>query len=268
MASPSRHTPWLWIFTSVVVIAGVGVLIRLGIWQLERLEWRRAFNQRATAQMSLPALDLNVDNPGDRLVDMEYRAVVVTGVYDHADEVLLRNHVWQNRPGYRILTPLRIFGSDQAVIIDRGWIPLDGAADLSLYEAPGTIRVMGMIRRPQTRPDIGGVRDPTLAPGETRLAAFNIVNLDRLQQQVDQPLLPVYIQCAPDSVQTTLPYCSLPEIEITEGPHFGYALQWFAFAALLGIGYPVFAYRQIKGHHGMKFAEQEHARQAEGSEQK
>jgi surfeit locus 1 family protein len=178
---------------------------------------------------------------------MEYRSVGVTGVYDHSQEVLLRNQAWENQPGYRVLTPLLIDGSEQAVLVDRGWIPFDGTDDLSLYQEPGRVEINGMIRRPQTRPEIGGVLDPTLAPGQTRLTAFNIVNIERLQEQVDGSLLPVYIQQAPDPSHSQLPYRSLPEIEITAGPHFGYALQWFAFAALLGFGYPFFAYRQIKG---------------------
>lgn len=205
VAAVSRRTSLVWMITSVIAIAGVGVLIRLGVWQLERLEWRRAFNERAMTQMSRPVLDLNAENPGNQLHDMEYREVVVAGVYNHADDILLRNQVWENRPGYRVLTPLLISGSDQGVMVDRGWIPLDGASDLSLYEEPGVVRVKGMIRRPQVRPDIGGVPDPTLAAGETRLAAFNIVNLDRLQEQIDMNLLPVYIQQAPEETQSTLP---------------------------------------------------------------
>jgi surfeit locus 1 family protein len=247
MTQPANRSAWLWIITTIVAIAGVGVLIRLGNWQLDRLEWRRAFNERVTTQMSQPPLDLNQATLPDGLYDMEYRQAVVSGVYDHTQEVLLRNHVWDNRPGYRVLTPLQINGSEQAVLVDRGWIPFDEADNLSIYEEPGLVQVEGMIRRPQTRPDIGGVPDPTLAPGESRLSAFNIVNIERLQEQVDVELLPVYVQQAPDQAHTRLPYRSLPEIEITEGPHFGYALQWFAFAALLGFGYPLFAYRQIEG---------------------
>ena len=57
-------------------------------------------------------------------------------------------------------------------------------------------------------------------------------------------LLPVYVQQAPDPAWTSLPYRSQPDVEISEGPHLGYALQWFTFSALLGLGYPVFIRRQ------------------------
>jgi surfeit locus 1 family protein len=41
-----------------------------------------------------------------------------------------------------------------------------------------------------------------------------------------------------------LPYRTQPKLELSEGPHMGYAMQWFTFAALLGIGYPFFIKRQ------------------------
>jgi surfeit locus 1 family protein len=54
-----------WILPTLLAIAGVAVLIRLGIWQLDRLEQRRAFNARVSAQENAPLLDLTRDSSGD-----------------------------------------------------------------------------------------------------------------------------------------------------------------------------------------------------------
>ena len=48
-----------WIFATLLVIAAIGVMVRLGFWQLERLAERRAFNTRATAQIAQPPLELS-----------------------------------------------------------------------------------------------------------------------------------------------------------------------------------------------------------------
>lgn len=234
-----------WILTTLLVIVGVGVLIRLGFWQLDRLEWRRAFNARATSQLNAPRLDLNASQPVADLYDMEYRSVSVTGQYDFSQEVLLRNQVWENRLGYHVLTPLKIAGSDWYVLVDRGWIPFEEAASRSKYQELGDIHVQGMIRRGQEKPDFGGVVDPTLAPGENRLDAWNVVNLPRIIEQSNLHMLPGYIIQAPRASRTALPYRSLPEIEISEGSHQSYAMQWFSFAAILGLGYPFFVRRQL-----------------------
>lgn len=236
-----------WIFTTMLVVAGVGVLIRLGFWQLDRLEWRRVFNTRVTSQMSAETINLNRETPVDELYDMEYRDALVRGTYDFSQEVLLRNQVWENRLGFHVLTPLHIAGTDWVVLVDRGWIPFeDGAPEKRLnYQGQADVEVRGMIRRGQEKPDFGGVPDPTLTPGETRLDAWNVVNLVRIQEQSGLNFLPVYILQSPDSAWTALPYRSLPEIEISEGPHFGYAMQWFTFTAILGLGYPFFVRRQL-----------------------
>jgi surfeit locus 1 family protein len=236
-----------WILTTLLAIAGIGVLIRLGIWQLDRLEWRRAFNTRVTSQLDAPVLDLNQKFQPGALYDKEYRSVTVSGAYDSSQEVLLRNQVWEERLGFHVLTPLKIEGTPYAVLVDRGWIPFDQASrdTRKQFEEPGMVQVTGMIRRGQEKPDFGGVPDPTLQPGESRLDAWNIVNLERIQEQIDLQLLPVYVQQAPDTAWTGMPFRSLPEIEISEGPHFGYAIQWFTFAAILGIGYPFFVRRQL-----------------------
>jgi len=238
-----------WILTTLLVIAGVGVLIRLGIWQLDRLAQRRAFNERVTAQITASQLDLNQNiDLKAQLFDMEYRKVVVQGHYDFTQEVLLRNQALDGKLGFHVLTPLRIANSDQAVLVDRGWIPFDQALpeERGQFQEPGEVTVQGVIRRPQTRPDFGGVADPTLAPGETRLDAWNIVNLERIRQQTDQLLLPVYVVEAPDPSWTGFPVRQLVIPEITEGPHLGYAMQWFTFAAILGLGYPIFVRKQLR----------------------
>ncbi|NPV78089.1 MAG: SURF1 family protein [Anaerolineae bacterium] len=236
-----------WILTSLLVFLGVGALIRLGFWQLQRLEERRAFNARVLAQLNEPEINLNNPIPVDGLLNMEYRVVSVAGIYDHTQEVLLRNQVWEDKPGYHILTPLRIQGSNWSVLVDRGWISLEDARNLKPFELPGLVTIKGRLRSPQTKPDFGGVPDPTLAAGEIGLFAWNVVNLERIQQQVTFPLLPVYIQQEPNPAgPSALPVPTAPLPEISEGSHLGYAFQFFGFAFILAFGYPFYLRQQLK----------------------
>jgi len=230
-----------WILSTILVLAAMAVMARLGVWQLDRLEQRRAFNARVLAQTSQPTLVLSSETLDADLTTMEYRTVVVEGVYDHSDEVALRNQAWGNEIGVHLLTPLLIDGTDRAVLIDRGWVPVEDFSntDWSDYAEPGLVRVTGMIRASSSRPDWGSRTDPTPAPGEGPLKLWFFANVERIAEQVSAPLLPVYVQQGPNprGVETTLPYRALPELEITEGPHMGYALQWFTFATILGVGY-------------------------------
>ena len=45
-----------WLKTTILVIAAVLVMIRLGFWQLDRLAQRRAFSERVEAQLAADPL--------------------------------------------------------------------------------------------------------------------------------------------------------------------------------------------------------------------
>lgn len=235
-----------WLLATLLVVIGVAINIRLGIWQLDRLEQRRAFNGRVLAQTSQPVLELSGENLDLDLTGMEYRPVTVSGVYDLQHEVALRNQAYGNRPGVQLLTPLKISGSDRVVLVNRGWVPIENGdfESWASYPEPGTVTVHGILRASQDRPDYGRRSDQLPAPGEAPLKAWYFANVAGIARQVPYPLLPVYVQQAPDPAWSDLPYRTQPDLDLSEGPHQGYAIQWFTFAAILGIGYPFFVRRQ------------------------
>lgn len=238
-----------WVITTLLVLAGVALCVRLGFWQLDRLAWRQAFNQRVEAQLQAPPLDLNQKLDPAGLFEMEYRTARVVGRYDFSQEVLLRNQVSENRLGYHVFTPLRIEGSDLAILVERGWIPFD-EANLPVREKfnePGLVTVVGMLRRPLEQPEVvGGAVNPTLAPGQTRSDAWSYISINQLQPQISLKLALVYLQQAPAANLPALPLRELKQPEISEGSHFGYAMQWFIFATILGAGYPFYVRNQLR----------------------
>ncbi len=247
-------------WTTLLVVVAVCVMIGLGVWQLDRLQQRRAFNARVAAQIAEPAIEITGEalqaGLAQTLTTMEYRAVSVTGQYDHSHEIALRNQAFQDQIGVNLLTPLVISGTHQAVLINRGWIPYQDAApdQWNKFAEPGIVQVRGVIRYSQARADFGGINDP---PGT--LQVWNLINLARIQEQMPYPLLPVYIQQTPEGNATigegkpftliTVPTSAKPmpislparsplQVDLSEGSHLVYAIQWFTFAAMVGIGYP------------------------------
>lgn len=239
-----------WWWTTLLMLFAVGVMIRLGIWQLDRLADRRAFNEHVRAMQSADPLDLNAVADPMALIGMEYRAAFASGVYDFDHQIALRNQYWGDpdgaaQYGYHLLTPL-ILPDGRAVLVDRGWIPADYADPTTwgtFDEAP-TASVTGILRLPLTEADMGGgVPDAPLAPGETR-RVWNFLNLELLRPQLPYDLLPVYLQQSPPEGELSLPYKALPVLDLSDGPHLGYALQWFFYASLVFFGYPVYLRKQ------------------------
>jgi surfeit locus 1 family protein len=235
-----------WLITTLLVFAGMALCIRLGIWQLDRLAQRRVFNAQFESARTQPVLDLNQKQPDD-INSMEWRPVKVTGEYDFDNQVAIRNQYYESQYGYHLMTPLRFNG--EAILVDRGWIPAEGnsaPSDWRKYDEPRTVNVSGQLRLGRGKPAFGGVAD-TLPENGAKLEVWNNADLAHMASQMPYPILPVYIQPTSDSSDTEPPIPSQPEVDITEGPHLGYALQWFTFATILFVGYPFYLRKQEKG---------------------
>jgi surfeit locus 1 family protein len=235
-----------WLITTLLVFVGTAICIRLGIWQLDRLEQRRIFNTQVETMRAADLLDLNQSLPADILL-MEWRAVTVTGEYDFENQIALRNQYHGDQYGYHLITPLLFDGS--AVLVDRGWIPADGNTaperdTWRRYDETGQVTVTGQIRLGQAKPAFGGVEDAELDPSQIRLEVWNNLNVARISEQSPYPLLLVYIQPDMNENKSEPPIAYQPVVEVTEGSHFGYALQWFAFATIFFVGYPFYLKKQ------------------------
>jgi surfeit locus 1 family protein len=229
-----------WILATLLVFAGTAFCVRMGIWQLDRLEQRRAFNTQVETMRAAKLLNLNQNLPAD-ISSMEWRAVTVTGEYDFENQIALRNQFNGAEYGYHLITPL-LFDNGMAVLVNRGFIPADGnstPAEWRKYDEAGMVTVTGQIRLGQGKPAFGGVAD-----AEGKLDVWNNLDVNRIVAQSPYPMLPVFIQ--PNEVEgdDVPPIAYQPEVELTEGPHFGYALQWFSFAAILFFGYPFYLRKQ------------------------
>jgi surfeit locus 1 family protein len=236
-----------WIATTLLALAGAAVCVKLGMWQLDRLAQRQAFNSHVLAMQALPTLQLPST---EDLQTQEYRRVRVRGTLDPERQVALRNQAHDGEYGYRLLSPLRIdvqpessAGAQTAVLVERGWIPAEGnetPESWRKYDVPGTVEVQGVIRLGQTGPIFGGIAQPTPVPGEPGAAFWVYADVESIGRQLPYAILPVYVQSDGTAMRDGSPIASTPTLELTEGPHRAYAMQWFAFAAILVIGYPIY----------------------------
>ena len=232
-----------WLFTTLLVFLGTALCIRLGIWQLDRLDQRRAFNAQVISMRAMPPLDLNSEI-FDSIEKMEWRAVTFAGEYDFENQIAIRNQYYRDQYGYHLLTPLLSQGT--AVLVDRGWIPADGNSlpeDWRKYDEPGVVTVTGQIRLGQSKPAFGGVADALPADGSP-LWVWNNGDVEKILLQMPYPILKVYIQPETNLEDNVPPIPYQPTVELTEGPHMGYAMQWFTFAVILFVGYPFFLRKQ------------------------
>ena len=226
---------WWWVTLLVLVL--MAVFARLGIWQLGRLEQRRTSNAAYLAQISESPLLLNESHLTAAPDDLVDRPAVAQGRYDHAQQIILTQQSWLGRPGAHLVTPLVLEDGETAVLVDRGWISAADAdgANLGQFDEPGQLLVDGAIQLSQTLS--GGRQTQVDGPQQQ----WYRIDVEAIQQQIPYRLLPFFLlQAPPEGVQSELPYRVAAEIDLSDGPHLGYAIQWFLFAAVLAVGYSRF----------------------------
>lgn len=97
---------------------------RLGIWQLDRAEQKRETLAEFEKRGNAPGLDLNrmFTRDGE---SMWGRYASVTGHYT-GPIILLDNQILEGRAGYFVYTAFAISGSELTLLVNRGWIPVEG----------------------------------------------------------------------------------------------------------------------------------------------
>ena len=232
------------LLTTLVLLA-VAAMVTAGFWQLHRLSERRDRNAAITSRSELPIVEVqdlvDVDDGYHAGREIEYRGVRVTGVYQPDGQVLIRNRTHQGAAGYWVLTPLRL--ADGAVVaVNRGWIPHaagTGASPVDFTAPDGSVTVVGLARATVT-----ATRLLQADPAQGVLTEMARPDLARLAQQIDGPLLPAYIQLQTQSPPPGDLPIPVPPPDLSEGSHLAYAVQWFIFATIAAVGYPLILRRQ------------------------
>lgn len=229
-----RRPFWLPTVAALLVLA---LTIAAGIWQTQRAATKRQLQARYDAQEIAPARALTSVqfDPQAWL----YRRVSVSGRFDPAHEVLLDNRILDGKPGYEVITPLKLDSGSGYVLIDRGWIAQGlHRATLPEIKTPLTaVRVEGIANLPSGR---------YLELSKQTVAGKVWENLDfqRMQAQLPQALAPLMVVQLSDSDDGLMRRWQRPDVGLAM--HIGYAFQWFALAVATVVIYGVLYVRRRK----------------------
>jgi surfeit locus 1 family protein len=202
--------------------AGVTLFIVLGMWQLERADYKESVQMKFEQRLGEPYQEFGLET------DLEYRKLIVKGRYDNAHNFLVDNQIHRGKAGYHVLTPLQLTDSDSIILVNRGWAEWGVSRD-SLPRIPAAINsggVAGIANFPT---------EPAMRLGGTELSEHwpqlvRYIDIEALQEQFSDRLLPVVLWLTPEQegnyVRDWNPVWMRPE------KSRAYATQWFAFAVL------------------------------------
>ena len=241
-----------WLPGTLLVLVGVAVLVRLGVWQLDRLEQRKAEVARLEMVLAEPPISLNNEDPLAGVEEPEYQQASVQGVYDLAEQVRVTQRRFRGQSGMWLITPLLIEGQETAILVNRGWIPTSDQGFEAWPDFPESrqVSVTGYLRPGERLPN--GRQAPLPDAPKTEWLR---VDIPGIQAQMPYPLLPFYLQALPETEESALgigepPYREEPLFDLSNGPHLSYAIQWFIFSFILAGGYIYLVWKQesIQSH--------------------
>lgn len=200
------------ILAAVLLLSGFAVFVGLGVWQLQRLEWKEGILARIEAQIGAEPVALpTVPDPETDT----YRPVIVSGRFEAGELlVLVSSRDWG--PGFRVIAPF-VTEDGRRIMVDRGFVPTDQRAGARSH---GAAEIAGNLHWPDERS--GSTPEDDVA-GNWWYARDVSKMADRLGTE---PVL-VIARSVTDPGILPLPVTT----EGVRNKHFEYAMTWFLFAA-------------------------------------
>lgn len=230
MASETQQIDWRVCVCALIIAA---VFVRLGVWQIGRLEEKRALQAELDTRALTPAITdlkkINVERD-------QYRPARLTGYWQRDRHILVRSRNSSGQPGHEFITPLKT--ANGIVLVNRGWAQATqpGSVPLSDSEVVVTGTLLVLPSQPFYREVITAAQGwPLRVPALDGKA---------LEKQLGLSVSPLMLTLSARTEGVLEPVNTSPMVSL--GSHRSYALQWFAMAAICLFLMVVYIYRRTR----------------------
>lgn len=220
---------------AVLGLATLAVLVGLGTWQVQRLQWKEALlatidARTHTAPRPLDEVEVLYRTSGD----VDYVPVTATGTFHHAGE---RHFLatWQGKSGFYVYTPLEL-ADGRIVFVNRGFVPYDlkSAEKRPEGQVSGQVTVTGLARNP-----LSGKPSWILPDNDPAKNIFFWKDRDAMARSAGLrdtiEILPIFIDADATPNPGGYPVGGVTLIDMPNN-HLQYAVTWYGLAlALLGV---------------------------------
>lgn len=223
---PSERQPRLWPIL-LATLVGTAILLWLGVWQVQRLQWKEGLIAQLAANAAAPPLDLAAAaGLAAQGRDPEFVRVKFTGEYRH-DAWKKMISTFDGGQGWTIITPA-VSADGWAVVVDRGRLP--GQRVENFDKPPGPVEIEGVIR---TYRNGQAYFDPENDPAANLWYWWDVpAMLEASALPEGAKPFPFVVQLLPGSSAADFPRPMEPQANLANN-HLGYAITWFGLAATL-----------------------------------
>ncbi|PCD77854.1 SURF1 family protein [Pseudothioclava arenosa] len=208
-----------YLFPLILGIGGCAILLWLGFWQLDRLEWKRAMLDEIEARISGAPVELPPEGTDTR--ELKYTPVVLVGATT-GQEVLVLSGQKGVGAGYQVISAFET-GEGRRVLVDRGFLP----EATRMGDRPATAMIVtGNLHWPEEADSFTPPPDPKTGIHFARDVPAIAAHMGT------EPILIVAARIEGDTQGVT------PQpIAITGIPndHLNYAITWFSLALVWAV---------------------------------
>lgn len=209
-----------------LLFLGVALLVALGVWQLQRLEWKRELIARV--EQRAYATPVAAPSPAQFETGRhEYLRVQLRGRFLHDRETLVQA-VTRLGGGFWVLTPLHT-DAGFTVLVNRGFIAAAQRTSREWSRPEGEVTIVGLVRADE--PGGGFLR--ANVPAEERWYSRDVAAMAQARQLPEAA--PYFVDADADPAAARGPTGGLTVRQFNDN-HLQYALTWFALAGMLAVG--------------------------------
>jgi cytochrome oxidase assembly protein ShyY1 len=178
----------------------------------------------------------------------QFAVVSARGTYDASKTVIVRYQTRDGNAGVDVVVPL-VTASGTALLVDRGWFATSnqGLTDASQVPTPpsGKVTVTGWVRQ-----NAGG------SSAEVVNASTRAISSTQIEPAIGIPLYGGFVQLLTETPEPKTAHTPADPPDLSNGPHFFYALQWWFFGILALFGYGYLAWEEATGRADLRRAQQ------------
>ena len=209
------------------------LLVNLGFWQLGRAEEKRALQREMLARQELPPMPLGQVQPRSgslseaQVAEIENLRVSVSGRYWNEGSFLVAFQFFNGAPGFELVTPFLVDGTEETLLVSRGWIAPGPGDDGMPFIVPveGEQTLTGQLHVPAT------VVGTTQVEGEAWPLRLRRMDLTRAAEVLDRSVLPWVLRLSADAAGVHARHW--PAVTVSTRSNIQYALQWFGMALVV-----------------------------------
>ncbi len=219
---------------SIVSLLLAIVMVRCSLWQWERYHYKlKLLETYSENSVSMPLPFPSSGTSAEDFSAILHRKVRLSGRYDFSRQLIIANQRHETGPGYWLMTPLQIDGSERYVLVSRGFIPfVDRTRETwEKYNFSSTDEFDAVVQPTVPHRSFLAPDNPDIGPGDEFNERWLYPDLAKMKAQFPYEIITnVFVQRLGPPPHGLFPAESIT-VHVPPSTHFGYTFEWLILAA-------------------------------------